>query len=1062
MTQFYKNMKLYNGFRKLFGACFVFMVTFLVAGTANAQDLFFSEYIEGSGQNKAFEIYNPTDSAVDLGDYLVLGNFNGNPFNDTLRFEAGTMLAAGDVYVVAHEDADAEITAVADSLIEDPFSTGTSFIAVFNGDDVRGLFKIGVSDTTLIDIIGVDEVDPGTAWDVAGVTNGTQNHTLLRKFGTTMGNTDFLNGAGTDADDSEWIVFDQDFVGNLGAPTPAVFTPEPPYEVGDVIIANGSFEEFVLGSVSENMLNWGWNITANGATGAFEIVDDAQDGDSRALQVTAGTFNNGDDWNIEAINEPINVAEGDRYEASIWIKADTDSRIARLYYGLPASGNWARYEQTDFTLSTEWTQYKIYYTATATDVANTMRFSIAMNLAENDGATITLDNLSIKKVVDPVAVTFNVNTSTLQDTLFEDHLIQVRGGLVGSDASGVGGSITWDAASINASNVGGDYWSVTFDMSPGDTLNYKFWAGIDADNPLINGSEQGWESGGNNQFILPAEAAGDTTAPLQWFETRMAPFTSDDDSVTIYFRVNVGAQVQTGNFDPETDKVGMRGTPNFFDNPDDWSSSGTYLENLGGAGDNLFYGGYHRMQKDSIANLDGNIEYKFVLEAGDGTVTWEDGNNTVIAPPSGDSTAFWKFFSDTPPTNSVIVDTELNFEVSVGILEGLQFFNASFDTVFVRGTFNGWSTDNQMSFSNASGFYEGKNIPFTGAEGAEVLYKYYIKWSEDRDDPESDLYLPGIIHDETGWEEPGVTGGADRSLIITDDEAQETRSESFNGVAAQALMTPNNVDGGSITVTFSVDMSAAVNNTAQPFVPASDSVFLFVDTPFFALTNNITVPGDNGENFITASEEERERLRFTDEDGDMVYELDLELVLPTLNHIGFRIAYGEPTSETGSLFANGGGFDAGRRYYQYVQPIVTEDGDDVDDLPDVSWPATFALPQLAWTASDLPWDLPPDYSEITTNNETEESVEVFRLDQNYPNPFNPTTNISFNLPNASNVNLVVYNMLGQKVATLIDGRSMNSGIHTVAFDAGALSSGVYIYRLEAGSFVSNKRMTLIK
>ena len=109
------------------------LVMLLSAGSALAQQsLFFSEYIEGGGNNKAFEIFNPTDDDIDLGNYIILGNYNGNPFNDTLRFTPGTILASMDVYVVAHADADPTITDVADSLIENPFNDGTSYIAVFN------------------------------------------------------------------------------------------------------------------------------------------------------------------------------------------------------------------------------------------------------------------------------------------------------------------------------------------------------------------------------------------------------------------------------------------------------------------------------------------------------------------------------------------------------------------------------------------------------------------------------------------------------------------------------------------------------------------------------------------------------------------------------------------------------------------------------------------------------------------------------------------------------------------------------------------------------------------
>jgi hypothetical protein len=86
---------------------------------------------------------------------------------------------------------------------------------------------------------------------------------------------------------------------------------------------------------------------------------------------------------------------------------------------------------------------------------------------------------------------------------------------------------------------------------------------------------------------------------------------------------------------------------------------------------------------------------------------------------------------------------------------------------------------------------------------------------------------------------------------------------------------------------------------------------------------------------------------------------------------------------------------------------------------------------------------------------------TFKLSQNYPNPFNPTTTINFNLAKASDVKLTVYNMLGQKVMTLVDSH-MNAGQQHFVFDASKLTSGVYFYRLDAGSFSSVKKMMLLK
>ena len=87
--------------------------------------------------------------------------------------------------------------------------------------------------------------------------------------------------------------------------------------------------------------------------------------------------------------------------------------------------------------------------------------------------------------------------------------------------------------------------------------------------------------------------------------------------------------------------------------------------------------------------------------------------------------------------------------------------------------------------------------------------------------------------------------------------------------------------------------------------------------------------------------------------------------------------------------------------------------------------------------------------------------QTFSLKQNYPNPFNPTTNIQFDIPQASDVTLKVYNILGQEVMTVLNDFKQ-AGTHTATFDASNLASGIYIYQLQAGKVNLQRKMTLIK
>jgi uncharacterized protein len=180
------------------------------ASAQTAADLFFSEYVEGTSNNKALEIANFTGAPVDLAaaGYSVQMFFNGSPSAGLTINLTGTV-ASGDVFVLAHSSASASILAVADQ---------TNGAGWFNGDDAVVLRR----GTTHLDVIGQIGVDPGTEWGT-GLTS-TADNTLRRKPNVTTGDPD-----GTDAFDPavEWDGYATDTFDGLGSHTVSTRTGAP-------------------------------------------------------------------------------------------------------------------------------------------------------------------------------------------------------------------------------------------------------------------------------------------------------------------------------------------------------------------------------------------------------------------------------------------------------------------------------------------------------------------------------------------------------------------------------------------------------------------------------------------------------------------------------------------------------------------------------------------------------------------------------------------------------------------------------------------------------------------
>lgn len=193
--------------------------------SAQCTEIFISEVTEGSGSNKYVEIYNGTGSTVYLDDYAFPTVSNApataGEYEFWNSFPAGDSILNGDVYVIGHGSADSIIKS----------KTDHEYTYLSNGDDGFKLVKGGtwvdanndgdvdpgeMTGFTVIDAYGDFQGDPGSGWDVAGVTAATKDHTLTRKswYG---GSADWSSTVGTDAASSQWIVGDKDDWSGLGS-----------------------------------------------------------------------------------------------------------------------------------------------------------------------------------------------------------------------------------------------------------------------------------------------------------------------------------------------------------------------------------------------------------------------------------------------------------------------------------------------------------------------------------------------------------------------------------------------------------------------------------------------------------------------------------------------------------------------------------------------------------------------------------------------------------------------------------------------------------------------------
>lgn len=250
------------------------VVAFAAPAAAASGDLLISEYVEGSSNNKAVEIYNPSTAAVDLvASGYSLQQYSNGSLSAGLTIPLTGSIAAGDVFVLSHGAADPAILAIADQVT----ATNTG---MFNGDDAVALVKNGV----IVDVFGQIGVDPGTEWGT-GLTS-TADNTLRRAATTCVGDE---NGADAFDPAAGWVGFATNTFDGLGSHD-ATCALEPPTDPDPGPVADCVADATPIGTVQGNGSAspvQGTNVMIRGVVvGDFQVggfdgyyVQDAGDGD---------------------------------------------------------------------------------------------------------------------------------------------------------------------------------------------------------------------------------------------------------------------------------------------------------------------------------------------------------------------------------------------------------------------------------------------------------------------------------------------------------------------------------------------------------------------------------------------------------------------------------------------------------------------------------------------------------------------------------------------------------------------------------------------------------------
>ncbi len=493
--------------------------------------------------------------------------------------------------------------------------------------------------------------------------------------------------------------------------------------------------------------------------------------------------------------------------------------------------------------------------------------------------------------------------------------------------------------------------------------------------------------------------------------------TKATESVT--FQVHLGAMMQAGTFNPATDSIVVRG---------DFQKM---------AGDTVDWDLYKFLMAKSTANdsiytvavtfpdtaVGKTIQYKFVTVHA-GAANWESTDNRTYAITSDASQQTpLAYFNNQKPGLVATINITFQVDMTKMIAQG---FNASVDSVYVVGgtpPLNwGYAAGTRMSpsFSNPA-IYE-TTLEFTSVVGGNVEFKLFGAGA----DPFSN----------GGWE-----SGSNHSFSFPSKDTTVLWTPDLNVTKASTEPT---------TVVFHVDMNKAYDGINYKEIKNVKGVWIT------GSVRPLNWPPSGWPLADTASDESTQidtsaQLHKMYDDGthgdslagDNRWSLSLTFRAGVSAYVEYK--YGAKFDGYDTLSIGG----------------VVSNGSLIDNESTTGVNHSLTLAGASMSAYNHFGDMDPANPGTGVKQIHNGVPAKFDLTQNYPNPFNPTTQINYSIPKNAFVTLKIFNVLGQEVATLYSGMQ-KAGNYVATFNAGKIASGVYFYRLSAGSFSSVKKMMFVK